>query len=74
MAPVKRVVLRLCEAHINNHDLYEHVRLYLEKDRHSSPEIEPNWHFIRIQPPNPHIPASRPQNPCHHRHGGRPTL
>lgn len=61
MAPVKRVILRLREADINDHDLYEPVRLYLEKHGHSSSEIGANRHFIHIQPPNPHIPQTDPK-------------
>lgn len=61
MDQAKRVVLRLREADINDLDLYEPVRLYLEKHGHSPSEIEANRHFIHIQPPNPHIPQADPK-------------
>lgn len=60
MAQAKRVVLRLQEADVNDCDLYEPVRLYLEKNGRSSSEIEANRHIIHIQPPNPHIPQVNP--------------
>lgn len=61
MAQAKRVVLRLRETDINYDDLYEPVRLYLEKHGRSSSEIEANRHFIHIQPANPHIPQVDPK-------------
>lgn len=61
MAQAKRVVLRLREADINDRDLYEPVRLYLEKNRRSSSEIDANLHFIHVQPPNPHIQQLDPK-------------
>ncbi|KAJ5570414.1 uncharacterized protein N7459_009844 [Penicillium hispanicum] len=52
MSQPKRVILRLDEADINEHDLYEPVRLYLEKHGHSASELEADRHFVHIQPPN----------------------
>lgn len=55
------MILRLHEADINDHDLYEPVRLYLKKHGHPASEIKANRHFIHIQPPNPHIPQADPK-------------
>ena len=48
MAEAKRVILRLREADINTFDLYEPIRLYLERNRYTLSEIEANYYFIYI--------------------------
>lgn len=52
MCQPKRIILRLDEADINEHDPYEPVRLYLEKYGHSASELEADRHFVHVQPPN----------------------
>ncbi|KAE8137109.1 hypothetical protein BDV38DRAFT_283223 [Aspergillus pseudotamarii] len=57
----KRVILRLQEADLDEADLYEPVRLYLEKNGRSIEELDTGRHFIHIQPPNPDIPQVDPK-------------
>lgn len=61
MSQAKRVILRLREADINPNDIYEPVRLYLEKRGRSATELEADRHFIHVQPPNPDILQSDPK-------------
>ncbi|BAE54967.1 unnamed protein product [Aspergillus oryzae RIB40] len=57
----KRVILRLQEADLDEADLYEPVRLYLEKNGRSIEELDTDRHFVHIQPPNPDIPQVDPK-------------
>lgn len=61
MLQAKRVILRLSEADLNKDDIYEPVRLYLEKYGHSPDELATDRHFIHVQPPNPHILQKDPK-------------
>ncbi|GIK04367.1 hypothetical protein Aspvir_008448 [Aspergillus viridinutans] len=61
MSGPKRVILRLSESDLNPDDVYEPVRLYLEKHGHSSDELATERHFIHVQPPNPHILQNDPK-------------
>ncbi|EEP82913.1 predicted protein [Uncinocarpus reesii 1704] len=61
MDQAKRVILRLREAEQDEEDLYEPVRLYLEKNGRSVEELNSDRHFVHIQPSNPDIPQVDPK-------------
>lgn len=62
MDSAKRVILRIQESDVKPDDLFEPVRLYLQKTKHSLDETEDPWnrHFIHLQPPSD-IPQKNPK-------------
>ncbi|KAE8355726.1 hypothetical protein BDV28DRAFT_128493 [Aspergillus coremiiformis] len=61
MEQPKRVILRLRETDLDEADIYEPIRLYLDKTGRSVQELDTGRHFIHIQPPNPDIPQVDPK-------------